>query len=250
MAAANASSENLYEVLGVPKGASDDEIKKAYRKQALRWHPDKNPDNKEQAELMFKNVAEAYEVLSDPQKRSLYDQGGKSALRGGGGHGGADFAGFGNAFDIFEQFFGGRDPFADFDDFFGDRGGRRQTGGSRRGPFGGMDPFGGMGGMGFDDDFFKQGGGTSFSSFSSTSTGGGGGGVVSSSTKTTTKMVNGQRVSVTEKTIRRADGTVETTRTESSGNSGASSAGMIRDDFFGGFGGFGGMSGGRGRIGF
>ena len=78
---------DYYEVLGVSKSASSDEIKKAYRKQALKYHPDKNPDSKE-AEEKFKEAAEAYEVLSDPQKRSRYDQFGHAGLKGGAGFGG------------------------------------------------------------------------------------------------------------------------------------------------------------------
>lgn len=62
-------SEDYYEVLGVARDANEDEIKKAYRKLAIKWHPDKNPDNKEQAEEMFKRVGEAYEVLSKKDKR-------------------------------------------------------------------------------------------------------------------------------------------------------------------------------------
>ncbi|NXC40944.1 DNJB8 protein, partial [Penelope pileata] len=64
---------DYYKVLGVHRSASQDDIRKSYRKLALKWHPDKNPTNKEEAEKKFKAVAEAYEVLSDPQKRSLYD---------------------------------------------------------------------------------------------------------------------------------------------------------------------------------
>lgn len=107
-------SKDYYAILGVQKGASDEEIKKAYRKMAMKWHPDKNPDNPE-AESKFKEAAEAYDVLSDGQKRSNYDRFGTAdgnPFAGGGG--GNPFGGFGHGFnmdDIFSQFgdvFGGR----------------------------------------------------------------------------------------------------------------------------------------------
>lgn len=112
---------DYYEVLGVSKNADEAEIKKAYRKMALKYHPDKNPDDKE-AEEKFKEAAEAYEVLSDPQKRSRYDQFGHAGLGGGGGFGGGGM----NMEDIFSQFgdvfgsaFGGS--------FGGARGGGQRT---------------------------------------------------------------------------------------------------------------------------
>ncbi|ELK19049.1 DnaJ like protein subfamily B member 6 [Pteropus alecto] len=114
---------DYYEVLGVQRHASAEDIKKAYRKLALKWHPDKNPENKEEAERKFKQVAEAYEVLSDAKKRDIYDKYGKEGLNGGGG-GGSHFDGpfefgftFRNPDDVFRDFFGGRDPFSF--DFFG-----------------------------------------------------------------------------------------------------------------------------------
>ncbi|CAN6477969.1 unnamed protein product [Victoria cruziana] len=87
-----------YEVLGVPKSASQDELKKAYRKAAIKNHPDKGGDPEK-----FKELAQAYEVLSDPEKREIYDQYGEDALKEGMGGGGPSH----NPFDIFESFFGG-----------------------------------------------------------------------------------------------------------------------------------------------
>lgn len=117
-----ADKRDYYDVLGVPKGASDDEIKKAYRKLAKQYHPDANPDNKE-AEDKFKEASEAYEVLSDSTKRSSYDQFGHSAFNGGqgGGYGGFE-GGFSDMSDIFESFFGG-----------GFGGSRRSKNGPKRG---------------------------------------------------------------------------------------------------------------------
>jgi molecular chaperone DnaJ len=115
---------DYYAALGVSRTASADDVKKAYRKLALKWHPDKNPDDAE-AEQRFKGVAEAYEVLSDPARRQLYDRYGKEGLKAR-GYSGSSFS---NAEDIFSQF---SDIFEGsvFEGFFGGRtGGRRRSGG-------------------------------------------------------------------------------------------------------------------------
>ena len=114
------AKKDYYEVLGVPKNASEQDIKKAYRSMAKKYHPDRNKDNPE-AEAKFKEVQEANEILSDPQKRAAYDQYGHAAFENGGtgagGFGGQGFGGFGGGAggfdfedlgDIFGSFFGGR----------------------------------------------------------------------------------------------------------------------------------------------
>ena len=115
-----AQKRDYYDVLGLGRQAEETEIKAAYRKLALKFHPDRNPGNKE-AEELFKEAAEAYEVLRDPQKRSIYDQFGHAGLEGTG------FSGFGGFEDIFSSF-------GDiFEDFFGFGGGRRSRSRRQRG---------------------------------------------------------------------------------------------------------------------
>lgn len=124
---------DYYEVLGVSKTATDDELKKAFRKLAKQYHPDANPDNKEEAEKKFKEINEAYETLSDPQKRKMYDQFGPDGPAGfGGGAGGGSyytsgfdgFSDFGDLGDIFSSFFEGG---------FGGRSSRRNNNGPVKG---------------------------------------------------------------------------------------------------------------------
>nr|ABE57131.1 heat shock protein Hsp40 [Liriomyza huidobrensis] len=109
-------AKDFYKVLGISRGASDDEIKKAYRKLALKYHPDKN--NTPQAEERFKEIAEAYEVLSDKKKREIYDQFGEDGLKNGGtgtsGSPGGDNYYHGDPRATFEQFFGSANPFGIF----------------------------------------------------------------------------------------------------------------------------------------
>jgi len=88
-----AAKSDYYDILGVSKGAPADEVKKAYRKQALEWHPDKHKDNKEAAEKRFKEINEAYQILSDVEKRRAYDQFGHAAFSPGGMPGGFGAAG-------------------------------------------------------------------------------------------------------------------------------------------------------------
>lgn len=122
------AKRDFYEVLGVEKGASDDEIKRAFRKLAVKYHPDKNKGNTE-AEEKFKEINEAYQVLSNPDERAKYDQFGHDGMNAGfgggaGGFGGFDMGDMGGFGDIFEQFFGGGG--------FGG-GSRRRQNGPRRG---------------------------------------------------------------------------------------------------------------------
>ncbi|GAX73219.1 hypothetical protein CEUSTIGMA_g672.t1 [Chlamydomonas eustigma] len=124
---------DYYSILGVSRSADDNELKKAYRKLAMTHHPDKNPDNREKAEAKFKELSEAYEVLSNPQQREIYDKYGEEGLKAGGGPGGGGGGGhqFRSPEEIFAEFFGGQSPFGGGD------------------PFGGFPGMGGMGGMPF-----------------------------------------------------------------------------------------------------
>ncbi|MGE3142793.1 MAG: molecular chaperone DnaJ [Hyphomonadaceae bacterium] len=122
------STRDCYEILGVTKGADSATIKAAYRKLAIKHHPDQNPGCRESEEL-FKEINEAYAILSDPQKRAAYDQYGRAAFQNGGGPNGAGGAGFQDFSDVFNEIFG-----AEFGDLFG-----RGRGGARNGPDRGAD---------------------------------------------------------------------------------------------------------------
>jgi len=136
---------DFYAILGVNKDATPEDVKKAYRKLALKWHPDRNPDNKTEAEEEFKEISMAYDVLSNPEKKEIYDRWGEEGLQAGGnpargpraGPGGATYT-YSNvdADEIFRQFFGG----------MGGMGGRSRG----MGGMGGM--FGGFGGSGEEED--------------------------------------------------------------------------------------------------
>jgi molecular chaperone DnaJ len=117
---------DYYDVLGVTRTAASDEIKSAYRKAALKWHPDRNPENKSEAEVKFRECTEAYSVLSDAQKRQVYDTYGHAGLSGMGGGQGFDNTVFQDFHDIFGDFFG-------FEDLFGGGGGRRGRSRTQRG---------------------------------------------------------------------------------------------------------------------
>lgn len=131
---------NYYEVLGVSENASKDEIRKAYKKLAIKWHPDKNPENKEEAEEKFKAISEAYAVLSDPKKKAEWE-----SFRNGGFQGDFEFDHDFDPFSFFKGFGFKGFGFDDDDDF--SFGGFSKKGG--RDPFFDDDPFGN------DDDFFN-----------------------------------------------------------------------------------------------
>ncbi len=116
------AKEDYYQILGLAKTASEVEIKKSYRRLAMKYHPDRNKDNQEQAEIKFKAIKEAYEVLSDPKKRSAYDQFGHAGVDNSFGGGAGGFGGAESFSDIFGDV---------FSDIFGGGGGRQRSGAQR-----------------------------------------------------------------------------------------------------------------------
>jgi len=211
MPATKKSNASFYEILGVEKSATEQEIKKAYRRLALKWHPDKNPDNKDEADRKFKEISEAYDVLSDKKKREVYDLYGRDGVMGGGSNRShsSDFnfdsSGFGNFHfnfrspeEIFREFFGTDDPFASF---FG--------GGPRNGNMFDQSFPGFPGGNSFSSSFFSQDpfASSGVAHFSSTSFGGPTLGGNFRSTSTSTKVVNGKRI-VTKKVVENGQETV------------------------------------------
>ncbi|XP_073970993.1 dnaJ homolog subfamily B member 6-like isoform X10 [Rhodnius prolixus] len=225
---------DYYKILEVNKGASTADIKKAYRRLALKWHPDKNPDNADEANKKFKEISQAYEVLSDDKKRRIYDQYGVEGLNGmgGGGRGPGsrhfdDDMDFGFSFtfrdpeEVFREFFGGS-PFANLFrannkyetkrglKSAGSAGGRRHHGGHHDTLSQMFSPFGSFG-LGFDDMFagLDQGGGggagVQFTSFSSSFNGPTNG--VSKKTTTSTRFINGKKIT-TKKVIENGKETV------------------------------------------
>jgi DnaJ family protein B protein 6 len=168
---------NYYEVLGVKEDTTDEEIKRSYKKLAVKWHPDKNQDNKAEAEEKFKSISEAYAVLSDVEKKREYDD----LRKYGGGKSDNYFSSFRNRaredpFDIFNKFFGGRNPFEDDDFFSSDFPSFK----NQRKPFSNFHDF--------DDDIFSFGSQPNFA-FSSSSSTRGGAGTMSKSTKKTTQIM-------------------------------------------------------------
>lgn len=219
-----------YEVLEISKPSSEAEIRKAYKKLALKWHPDKNPDNLKEAEEKFKEIGEAYACLSDNDKKAVYDRYGHEGLQPGGertpgGHFQPgrwnDFShfSFGSANDIFNNLFKSG-FFGDDDDFFAGHfksSPMHSKGQSSKGasPFG--NHFGGGFGFGMhDDDFFSKN--SMFKDFGRMDSGSSSGlGSVSKSKSTSTVIKDGKKVVTEKTTITQADGskTVEIKETVS-----------------------------------
>lgn len=235
-----------YETLGILSSATHEEVKKAYRKKAMQWHPDKNSHRKEEAEHQFKRIGESYEVLSDPERRAFYDRYGPEGLTG--SKAAEDHApqrqyAFHSPHDIFAEFFRGQDPFSSFGDIFGHHdpfssfdndmdpwgnnyhrqraqnsffgshmhprhhvfGGNMfgHFGMRSGGGFGGFGEYGGYSGFDSQSPSYERQPATTSISLSFGSDGG------STSRQTTTRIVNGQRTTVT--TVKDALGNITVT---------------------------------------
>lgn len=233
-----------YEMLDLTKTASEADIKKAYRKLALKWHPDKNPNNQKEAETRFKQISEAYEVLSDKSKREIYDKHGKEGLTRNASNGASHHQGnfnenfnfnnfgfnehahfnFRSPHDIFEEFFGTNNIFDLFDDHPMFNSNRKQSdkdsssSGSKR--HRNNNNVNQMQSFGFPN-FGEMGMGSGFTSFASFNNmgglGGGGGGSANTgvvkSTSKSTKVTNGRKYT----TIKVVENGVETVTTEEDG---------------------------------
>eukprot|EP00484_Ammonia_sp_Unknown_P017207 CAMPEP_0197029508 /NCGR_PEP_ID=MMETSP1384-20130603/8940_1 /TAXON_ID=29189 /ORGANISM="Ammonia sp." /LENGTH=255 /DNA_ID=CAMNT_0042458687 /DNA_START=100 /DNA_END=867 /DNA_ORIENTATION=- len=199
---------DYYAILGVDKDADEKTIKKAYRKLAMKWHPDRNPDNTQEAEAKFKEIGQAYEVLSDPKKRKAYDHGGIDEV----------FTDFGDIFDHFSAFdIFANDPFFQSFGFGGFGNGFHQNQNQNNhtqnqhrnhmnhnmfgGSLFGADPFESMFASGFGG-----GGNDGFTSFTSSSFGGGGNGANVMSQSISTSIVNGKKI--TTKTMQKNGQTI------------------------------------------
>ena len=187
------SKKDYYEVLGVPKDASDDVIRRAYKKLAIKWHPDKHVDDKKEAEEKFKEISEAYSVLSDPKKKREYDTGGFDF----------DFGDFDNfdPFAMFESFFGHR-KHGGFGNFGFEGFGDDDDDDIFKNPFSKKHKFG----FGFDDDDFGFGGDFS------------GGFGQGTSVKKTTQIINGKKITKTETTTIDSNGNKKTVVKEETGD--------------------------------
>jgi len=202
---------DYYRVLEVTRNASTEDIKKAYRKLALKWHPDKNPDTLEEATKKFKEISEAYEVLSDEKKRKVYDMYGKEGLsqssrsRSRPYGGGPDDFGFMPGFtftfrdpeDVFREFFGERSPFEDLLGFGRGGQGRHNRNSHPQtalsSPF--VNPFESLHyGMTGINNLFSVGQPNAFTSFSSLDNFGGPGGGAVKRTSTSTRFINGKKM--------------------------------------------------------
>ncbi|XP_071812458.1 dnaJ homolog subfamily B member 6-like isoform X2 [Apostichopus japonicus] len=201
---------DYYDLLGVEKDASQEEIKRSYRKLALKWHPDKNPNNAEEAAVMFKEVCEAYEVLSDKEKRKSYDLYGPEGLKNGANGTTYDFGGF-EPFhhfefrrpeDIFREFFGTYDP---FEAFFNESRSGQSAGMSNlfrssfvNSGFPGVGSYDGLSLINPFGDVWGYFPNKGYASFSSSSAFGPSGGGNVRRTSTSTKFIDGKKVKTTK----------------------------------------------------